>query len=200
MAKTNYSLLTLTPTDDEEKKLFWKFRVDSMQSQFQIYTAVVTISFLQSLANAVYQQDSYHTFDTVYIGSVLSCQVIIIIVGKRCTQRFVTYLYPLMFGLTFGPLLVKWWYFRKGHEFTFETHFEIMGETSAILIGFLCYSTIFCPSLFFMLFVYSPIYLLIHVTYMYLQYDMSDDAVYFFNLRILIVFVLQGVLFFVLVQ
>ena len=75
-----------------------------------------------------------------------------------------------------------------------------MGETSAILIGFLCYSTIFCPSLFFMLFVYAPIYLLIHITYMYVKYDMSDDAVYFFNVRILIVFVLQGVLFFVLVQ
>ena len=42
----NYSYLTLAPIDDAEKKLFWKFRIDSMQSQFQIYTAVLIIAFL----------------------------------------------------------------------------------------------------------------------------------------------------------
>ena len=129
------------------------------------------------------------------------CQIIIVFVGKRYNTRFVTYLYPLMFGLSYAPLLAKkWLYFREGHELTFKTHGEIMGETSAILIGFLCYSTIFCPSLFFMLFVYAPTYLVIHVSYMYLSYDMNDDELYSFNLRTLIVFVLQGVLFFVLVQ
>ena len=67
---------------------------------------------------------------------------------------------------------------------------EKLGETANLLIGYLCYSTIFCPSLFFMLFVYAPIYIVIHLTYMYLRYDMSDEAVFFFNIRIIIVFAL----------
>ena len=107
-----------------------------------------------------------------------------------------------MFGLSYTVLLFKWWYFSeedKEHDYSFERHTEIMGETTAILIGFLCYSTIFCPSLYFMIFVYSPIYIVIHMTYMYLRHDMNDDSVFFFNIRIVIVFVLQGVLFFVLV-
>ena len=107
-----------------------------------------------------------------------------------------------MFFISYTVLLSKWWIFReedKEDEFTFERHSEILGETTAVLMGFLCYSTIFCPSLFFMLFVYAPIYIVIHVTYMYQRYDMSDDAVFFFNMRIVIVIVLQGVLFFILV-
>ena len=50
-----------------------------------------------------------------------------------------------------------------------------------------------------MLFVYTPLYILVHVTYMYLRYDMSDDVVYLFNIRIIIVFASQGALFFLLV-
>ena len=203
MAITNYSLLTLTPSDDAEKKLFWKFRINSMQSQFQIYTAVLLISFLLSLANAVIKQESTHTWDAMNIGFVLTCQVIVILVSKRCTQRSITYLYPFMFSMSYIVMLFKLWHRQEDHregEWTFEKHSECLGETVAILIGYLCYSTIFCPSLFFMLFVYAPIYVMVHMTYMYLRYDMNDDVVYFFNMRIIIVFVTQGALFFLLVQ
>ena len=96
-----------------------------------------------------------------------------------------------MFALTNALLLSKWFYLRQEdnvHEYTYDRHLTILGETMAILIGFLCYCTIFCPSLFFMMFVYSPIYLIIHATYMCLREDMSDEAVFFNNIRILIVF------------
>ena len=85
MAKTtNYSLLTLTPSDDEEKMLFWKFRIESLDSQFQIFTVIMTIAFLQSLANALYQQTLSHTWDTVNLGTVLLGQAIVVLISKRC--------------------------------------------------------------------------------------------------------------------
>ena len=202
MVSENYSLLTLNQADEHKKRFVWQFRINSMQSQFQIFTAVVLISFIQSLANAIYKNESAHYWDLSMVGIALTGQIIVMLLSKRCTQRSITYLYPLMFALPFLGLLIKSWLQvgdRREAEWSFERHAECLGETVAVLMAYLCYSTIFCPSLFFMVFVYAPIYIVIHMTYMYLRYDMTDDKVYFFNTRILAVFALQGVLFFLLV-
>ena len=63
-------------------------------------------------------------------------------------------------------MLIKIWVLQEeqvGADWTFENHYQILGETAAILIGFLCYSTIFCPSVIFMLLVYAPSYIVIHL-------------------------------------
>ena len=99
-------------------------------------------------------------------------------------------------------MLIKALYFRDQeniHDFGYERHNQLYVETLGLAIGFLSYSTIFCPSLFFMLFVYVPLYLTIHVTYLYLRFDMTDDTIFFDNMRLVFTFVAQGLLFFVLV-
>ena len=109
-------------------------------------------------------------------------QLIIILLSKRCTQRSITYMYPSAFGLSYALTLITLWYQREEEnmdDFGYEKFIILYSEMASILIGFLCYSTIFCPSLFFMVCVYIPIYLTIHVTYAYLRYDMTDDTIFF---------------------
>ena len=129
MPVKNYSFLTLTPIDDEEKKLFWKFRVDSMQSDFQIYTAILLAGFLQSLVNAVIKQESHHTMHTVSYLISLIFQVIVIILSKRCTQRAITYMYPSAFGLTYFLVLITLWYNSREEDnkddFGYEKFIEL---------------------------------------------------------------------------
>ena len=133
---------------------------------------------------------------------VLSCTAIVFVVSKHWKKLFV-YLLPPLLVMTYVGMVVKIWLLqdeKTKEEWTIERHNELQVEMIAIMIGFFAYLTLFCPSLGFLLGIYGPIYLITHLTQMFLRYDMSDKKVFTQNALNLAMLTFTGFLFFYLVQ
>ena len=99
-----YSLLTLRPTNDEDKKLFWDVRCDdiskafNIQMIFQIFFWVPNIGYY--MQDATEQTTSNLIWTTIYFF----CFAITWIIGRRF-KRALVYMIPFMYISTNACLM-----------------------------------------------------------------------------------------------
>ena len=162
----DYSLLTLTPKQDDDKKKFWKFRVTEMWSSYKIWSFVVVVGFLATVIRVLTEHSWNNILDLANMGLATFVTLLVYLISRRWKKVFV-YLMPLQMLVIFAGMLTKIYLLQEETttaEWTVERHLAAQLELLAIEASFFAYVVIFCPSVVFLLCIYFPIYLGIHMT------------------------------------
>ena len=162
----DYSLLTLTPNQDADKKNFWKFRVSEMQSSYKIWSFVVIVGFFATVLRVLTEQSMNNYLDLANMTFSTLVTLLVYFIGRRWKRLFV-YMMPLVMIAYFAGMLVKVYLLQDETataEWTVERHLAAQLELIAIGATYFSYVVIFCPSVVFLLCIYFPIYLGIHMT------------------------------------
>ena len=162
----DYSLISLTPNEEVAKTLFWEFRVNEMWRQYKIWSIIVIVAFISSVATVLTDQSTNNICDVVNMTIVLVCQLLIFLISKRWKKSFI-YLLPILLLVTYFGMLIKIWVLQEEdakNDWTLERHQALTIELVAIGIGFFAFVILFCPSVTFLVLLYFPFYIAAHLT------------------------------------
>ena len=117
--KTNYSIFTLTPKDEDDRKLFWNFRVNEMLNQYRIYTILLAAAWAFTGISALVAPTKTNKLNFLRISVILTLLTLTLFASKRWSDAFV-YLTPVNYLIIFSVTILTMQ--DLGIEWDFEKH------------------------------------------------------------------------------
>ena len=99
-----YSLLTLRPTDDEDKKLFWEVRCDDISKAFNIQMIFQIFFWVPNIGYYMQEATDANTSNLIWTTIYFFCFAITWITGRRF-KRALVYMIPFMYISTNACLM-----------------------------------------------------------------------------------------------
>jgi len=197
-----YSLLTLRPKSEEDRKLFWEVRCDDIAKALNIQMIFQVIFYLPNIGLYMQEATGAATSNLIWTTIYFFCFAITWLTGKRF-KRALVYMVPFMYVSTNACLMQT----AKTNFNSFEglekeevrTYLTLYAGLLFLAGNFFCMVILLSPSSFFTMCIYLPISLISGTIYMKETSSFDNTlAVYLFEIctisslwAILVFYILQ---------
>ena len=188
MSSIKYSLLTLRPSKASEINQFWDFRVVEITNQLKLYILFRLLSFGYALALAAYYQETYYRDLMITKAVALALSILIWVFSKKFDKGYV-YLWPVYYLILNSMLL---YIFDEnfledgldhGH-WTMRAHTRLQFNAIVQLTQYMIMLIFFTPSMFFAMFIYTPMFIGMRFAFLSKQAESDDSHEFSFALLI----------------